>query len=71
MKEKEHRITDHQRVAASVKANAMLEILTYSIGALLGVYVFFRLIFAAYFRAKQQYEENHYGKKPQQGTGTR
>jgi len=49
----------------------MLEHLSYLIGALLGVYVLFRLIFAAYFRAKQQYEENRYGQRPQQGTGTR
>lgn len=45
-----------------------MEFLALGVGALLGVYVFFRLIFAAYFRAKQQYEENRYGQRTQQGS---
>lgn len=49
----------------------MLEILLMGIGSLLGVYVFFRLIFAAYFRAKQLYEDNRYGQRTQQGSGPR
>jgi hypothetical protein len=42
-----------------------MEYLLYLLGAVFGVYVFFRLIFAAYFKAKQHYEDNRYGKRSQ------
>lgn len=47
-----------------------LEFFGYLIGLPLGVYLFFRLIFAAWFRAKQQYEDNRYGQRTQQRTGS-
>ena len=48
----------------------ILEVMGYGVGLLLGVYLFFRLIFAAWFRAKQQYEDNRYGQRTQQRTGS-
>ena len=44
----------------------MMDYLIYSLGALIGVYVLFRLIFAAYFKSKQHYEDHRYGKRSQQ-----
>lgn len=45
-----------------------MEYLIYAVGGLIGVYLVFRLIFAAYFMAKQSHEEHqHHGKKPQPG----
>jgi len=48
----------------------MMEFLIYSVGSLLGVYVLSRLIFAAWFRAKQQYEDKRYGQRTQPGSGS-
>ncbi len=48
-----------------------MDYLLYSIGAIPGVYVLFRLIFAAYFKSKQHYEDQRYGQRPQQpGSGS-
>lgn len=47
-----------------------MELLAYMVGAPLGVYVIFRLIFAAYFRAKQHHEDQH-GQRTQPRPGPR
>jgi hypothetical protein len=61
---------DHPAVE-SAKGDVVMEFLFYSVGSLLGVYVLSRLIFAAYFRAKQQYEDKRYGQRTKQESGTR
>lgn len=49
----------------STRGDQPMEYVFYSLGASIGVYVVSRLIFAAYFKSKQQYEDNRYGQKPQ------
>lgn len=44
-----------------------MDMLTVAVASPVVVYVFARLITAAYFKSKQQYE-GQYGKKPQQGS---
>ena len=43
-----------------------MDYILYGLGAVFGVYFLFRLIFAAYFKSKQQYEDNRNGQRPQQ-----